>query len=273
MADISSVPSVSSDPDPLFALEETDAFTERHVATLAAGTAGAVRASGFFGRDACERALDAVHALPPDRNDPARVPLRAFRFGPLLNDYRTGCGGLDERSYWSAADRARGVRDQAALRTDPVTEALERLAAAWGTRPEPATIGGRPVFGGTVRGITNGALIHLDELVREYPDGIFDQQVTAQLAFNAWVRAPESGGHTTVWRRRWHPADEAHREAVGYLPTVVDNCQHLRARPAPGAALLFNPANMHAVEPCEGHRVVIAFFLGLTTQGRLIYWS
>ncbi|MBV6696137.1 hypothetical protein KV557_03230 [Kitasatospora aureofaciens] len=74
---------------------------------------------------------------------------------------------------------------------------------------------GRPLFGGTLREINSGARIHYDEAVREVP-GLFDQHRIAQLAFNTWFLAPESGGETRLWRRRWQPEDEQHRISYGF---------------------------------------------------------
>lgn len=38
--------------------------------------------------------------------------------------------------------------------------------------------------------------------------------------------------------------------------------------------MIFNPANLHAVEPVTaGRRIAVGFFLGLTTTGQLVTWS
>jgi hypothetical protein len=200
--------------------------------------------------------------------------VRIARFGPALNDYRRPDGTLDASRYWLAAEEARTTWSAAGLRPDPVQIALAALGTAWGAAVAPATISGRPVFGGTLREINAGALVHFDDVNREYPPGVFDQQVVAQLAFNAWVAVPAQGGATSVWRRRWQPEDEAHREAYGYANRVVERVQSVTLAPEVGDGLLFNPNNLHAVEPNPGHRrIVFAFFLGLTTTGQLIYWS
>ncbi len=259
--------------DPLFALLVADAYTDRHIAALAAGTAAAVHIPGFLDEPTCAVTIKSTNRLPIDDYDPTRVPVRIARFGPALNDYRGSDGALHER-YWQAANAARIAWTAARLRPDPVAIALARLGAAWGSAIAPATISGRPVFGGTLREINNGAFVHFDEVVREYPDGLFDQQVIAQLAFNLWIAAPESGGETTMWRRRWRPDDETHRTGYGYTPSTVRGCQHISLRSSAGDALLFNSANLHAVAPNPGQRrVAFAFFLGLTVTGTLIFWS
>ncbi|MGW5051375.1 2OG-Fe(II)-dependent halogenase WelO5 family protein [Actinokineospora sp. NPDC004072] len=258
--------------DPLFTAVEAGGFSEQHIASLVAGTAAAVRVPGFLDQQTCVEVMGALGGLPVGEYDPARVPNRVVRFGPALNDFRTADGGLDAGRYWPAATAAKLAWERARLRPDPVAVALGKLGTAWGSAVTPATIDGREVFGGTVREINDGALIHCDEVVRELPHG-FDQAVVAQLAFNLWVAAPESGGQTVIWRRRWQPEDDARRDAYGYRSTTVEGCQHVSLRPQVGDALLFNPVHLHAVNPCKGRRVAFAFFLGLTTTGRLVVWS
>jgi hypothetical protein len=265
---------VTTELDPLFTAVDTTAFRDRHIAQLAAGTVAAVRVPAFLDRSVCASALAAADRLPTADYDPARVPTPIVRFGPALNDYRTASGGLDTGRYWQAAEDARATWQRAGLRPDPITISLGLLGTGWGAAVVPATIGGRPVFGGTLREINAGALVHFDDVNREFPGGVFDQDVVAQLAFNVWVAVPSEGGATSVWRRRWEPADEAHREAYGYANRVVDRVQSVTLAPELGDGLLFNPNHMHAVGPNPGERrVAFAFFLGLTTTGQLICWS
>lgn len=260
--------------DPLFTAVEVPEFTDRHLANLAAGTVAAVRVPRFLDAAACRAALGAVDRLPTGDYDPSRVPTRIVRFGPALNDFRGPDGRLDGDRYWVAAEVARLAWQQAGLRPDPVAVSLARLGSAWGAAVIPATIGGRPAFGGTLREINAGALIHFDDINREFPAGVFDQEVVAQLAFNVWVEVPVSGGGTSVWRHRWEPADERSREAYGFGPSTVGGCQRVSQVPELGDGLLFNPANFHAVDPNPGERrIAFAFFLGLTTTGQLIAWS
>ena len=260
--------------DPLFTAVEAPEFTDRHLAALAAGTVAAVRVPGFLDPAACESALAAMDRLPTGDYDPARVPTPIVRFGPALNDYRKPDGVLDGDRYWLAAEAARMAWQHAGLRPDPIAVSLARLGSAWGAAVSPATIGGRPAFGGTLREINNGALIHFDDINREFPGGVFDQNVVAQLAFNVWVAVPQSGGITSVWRRRWEPSDEQVRQAYGFLPSTVAGRQSVSTALELGDGLLFNPANFHAVDPNPGdRRIAFAFFLGLTTTGQLIFWS
>jgi hypothetical protein len=260
--------------DPLFTALDIPDVTDRHLANLAAGTLVAVRVPGFLDMAACQATMAALDRLPTADYDPGRVPNRIVRFGPALNDYRGADGHLDAQRYWHDAEAASAAWHRRGMHPDPIAVCMARLGSAWGAAVTPATINGRAVFGGTLREINAGTLIHYDDINREFPTGLFDQDITAQLAFNAWAAVPASGGVTTIWRHRWKPADEQHRDAYGYRPGAVQHCQHVRLAPGLGDGLLFNPANFHAVEPIPGgRRIALAFFLGLTTTGRLIAWS
>ncbi|MEW2578386.1 2OG-Fe(II)-dependent halogenase WelO5 family protein [Streptomyces syringium] len=268
------MPGTATTLDPLFTATSAPHFTDRHIAQLTAGTCAAIRVPHFLDQPTCDSTLTALHRLPTTDYDQARVPTRIVRFGPALNDFRTPDRKLDTERYWATADSARAAWTHAAMRPDPIAISLARLGTAWGAAITLATINGRPVFGGTLREINSGALIHYDDINREFPHGCFDQDIVAQLAFNTWVHAPATGGETTVWRHRWEPANEDHRTAYGYHPTTVEHTQSVTLSPQTGDALLFNPANFHAVQPNPGgRRIAFAFFLGLTTTGQLIAWS
>ncbi|WP_282797590.1 proline hydroxylase [Streptomyces sp. CC224B] len=183
--------------DPLFTAVDAPSFTDRYLATLAAGTLAAVRVPGFLDEAACAAALAAAARLPTADYDASRVPTPIVRFGPALNDYRGPGGRLQAARYWRDAEAARAAWQRAGMRPGPIAVCLARLGCAWGTAVAAATIDGRQVFGGTLREINAGALVHYDDINREFPAGLFDQQVLAQLAFNVWVSAPESGGTST----------------------------------------------------------------------------
>ncbi|CAL9450132.1 L-gamma-glutamyl-L-propargylglycine hydroxylase BesE [Streptomyces sp. enrichment culture] len=272
---VRTTPAPPAGGDPLFTAVDAPAFTARHLARLASGTLAAVRVPRFLGPAGCRAVTEALDRLPTAPYDPGRVPTPVLRFGPALNDYRLPSGGLDAERYWAEADAARTAWERAAISPDPVAHALDRLGEAWGAPVEPATIGGRAAFGGTAREINAGLLMHYDDINREFPCGLFDQDVIAQLAFNLYVSVASGGGATTVWRHRWDPADEEHRDAYGYRPRAVEGSQCVELPPHLGDGLLFCPAHFHAVAANEGagRRIAFAFFLGLTSGGRLVVWS
>ncbi|MGW3150924.1 hypothetical protein ACWDG1_41070 [Streptomyces sp. NPDC001177] len=195
-----------------------------------------------------------------------------MRFGPALNDYRGSDSDVDTERYWRDAEAARAASQRAeCARADRYLSGRPRLRL--GADVTPATIGSRAFFGGTLREINAGALIHYDDINREIPTGVFDQDIVAQLAFNVWVAVPAAGRHDhgvaappLGARRRTAPP------GIRLPPDVVGHCQHVCVTPQRGDALLFNPTTFHAVEPARNGRR-IAFFLGLTTTGQFIAWS
>ncbi len=71
---------------------------------------------------------------------------------------------------------------------------LARLGTAWGSAVVPATVEGRAVFDGTLREINARLLMHYDDINREFPDGVFDQDTVAQPAFSLYVSVADGGG-------------------------------------------------------------------------------
>ncbi len=258
--------------DPMFTAVDVPAFSHRHINDIATGSLAAARVRSFFDQAALDSMLTALHRLPTVDYYPVRTAMT--RFGPALNDYRDP-PGLDAPRYWRDAEAARHLWREVSMEPDPRLMSLDALGDAWGTKLVPATICGRPTFVGMLREINSGTLVHYDDIHLEYPGGLFDQKIVAQLTFNVWLKAPEDGGATTVWRHRWEPADDARRYRYGYRPDVVDGRQHLTLTPALGDALLFNPNNYHMVRP-NGHggrRITLTFFLGVATAGDLVVWS
>ncbi|WP_318199377.1 proline hydroxylase [Streptomyces sp. SCL15-4] len=261
--------------DPVFPAVEAVAFTRQHIDDLAAGLLGTVRVPGFFGRPALDTMLTSLHRIPVVSFDLDRMQHPMARFGTALNDYRTPELALDAGRYWHDADTARRQWAEIRMTPDPLELALDALGRAWGVRPVPATVGGRPAFVGMLREVNDGTFIHYDDINREYRGGLFDQKVVAQLAFNAWLTAPLEGGTTTVWRHRWEPADEDRRHGYGFQPTAVENDPYVTLSPTAGDALLFNANNYHIVRPSAPgqRRIALACFLGITAGGELVIWS
>ncbi|MFV2195046.1 proline hydroxylase [Nocardiopsis sp. LOL_012] len=258
--------------DPFFVASEVSVATRGDIASLIAGTSAAVRIPSLLPKDVCSMTMEAMESLQLEMYDRERVDPPIARFGPVLNDYRHN-GQLKEE-YWEHADRARSIWRSADFTPDPLKMCREMISNSWGEGVQPAKRQGRDLFVGTVREINSGAHMHYDEIVREYPSGVVDSTIVAQLAFNAYISVPDRGGDTVVWRRRWQPSDVRQRRGYGYEESLAGNVQHVTIKPCVGDGLIFDPRNYHAVRACEGgRRVAIAFFLGFTDQGKLLLWS
>ena len=265
---------VSTNDSPIYTLfdtETTDALTRDHLLRLAAGVLGAVRVTGFSSRDDCAAVMDALadHALGSYDHHLIWPPIA--KLGPAAYDFY-GTGSLDDR-YWDVAAESVAVRSTLLRGGDPLDAAFARVRTAWGDDVVPATCRGRPMFAGMIREIAHGAKLHFDEIVREFP-GALDEPPASFLTLNWYLSMPESGGETSVYRRRWRPADERYRDGYGYTAEVVAGEPVAVVRPEVGDAVIFDSRNLHAVGPVAGgRRVSLSFFLGVTGRGPLTAWS
>ncbi|WP_125778217.1 2OG-Fe(II) oxygenase family protein [Antribacter gilvus] len=257
----------------LFDVVSTDSLTREHIVSLAAGTTAAVQVKNFFDVGFCTEIMDALETCELGAYDEQVVVPRIAKLGPAA--YDAYFDGQLADSYWEHADQATTTRRSLVSGRDPLWTAFDRLESAWGTsRIDCATVGGRQLFAGMIREINKGARMHFDEVVREFP-GVFDEMPLVQLAFNCHLAMPETGGEATVFRRRWHPQDENHRDGYGYSAELVEGQPNVSLRTEVGDAMLFDPRNYHRVEPATGagRRVTLSFFIGITADGRLIAWS
>lgn len=258
--------------DPLFRIDTVRALRQDDLIRTATQTSACAHVRGFLGPGLCARLVGLIDMMPLGSVDQERVSPPVLRFGPTLNDFALD-GRLDS-AYWGHVESARSAWAAAGLPYDPMRICLERIGDAWGAPTLPARIQGRGVLAGTIRESNGGLRVHFDEVAREFPNGLFDQNLIAQLAMNVYLTMPEAGGETTIWRRTWTPADEEARIGFGYDQRLVDGVQSVAVRPAPGDALIFNPRFYHAVSPGQGgRRVSVAMFLGLAADGTIAVWS
>lgn len=252
----------------LFEAETTDRLTQGHLLRLAAGIVGLVQVKGFFSTSECEsivKALD-LHEMGAYNFTPPIAKL-----GPAAYDfYKTG---LLSEEYFAKAELDGKSRSSLLDGDDPLLLATSRLADVWGSAVEPATSEGRTMYAGMIREINKSALMHFDEVVRECPTAM-DLPPVAQIAFNCHLTKPNGGGDAVVFRRKWMPADEQHRDGYGYQGYLTEGEPSLSANPDVGDVVLFDPRNYHLVTPvASGRRITLSFFIGVTGMGPLIVWS
>lgn len=252
----------------LFGQVSTDRLTADHLLGLGAGVIGALHVRNFFSAEQCGQIIDGLDRAEMGSYD-FTPPIA--KLGPAAYDfYKTG--ELGDR-YFEQAERDATARSGLMGGKDPLAAAMRHIGDAWGLPVVPATSGGRPMFAGMIREINNGARMHFDEIVRECPSAM-DRLPVCQLAFNCFLSVPDAGGAGVVYRRRWRPADEDHRDGYGYSVALVEGEPEVSSSPEVGDAMLFDPRNYHLVEPCGGgRRVTLSFFLGITGSGPLIVWS
>ncbi|MER5770047.1 2OG-Fe(II)-dependent halogenase WelO5 family protein [Streptomyces sp. NPDC001985] len=255
----------------LFGLDVVDEMDAGRMSRVAAGVLGAVRVRNFFSPHECRTTVASLVQDAMGEYDQRLVGRRIAKLGPAVFDYYNSA--RVEPSYWEEAAAAARVRSRLLDGRDPLGLAGDRLAAAWQQEVTPATVGGAPLFAGMIREMYQGAGLHFDEVEREFPAGL-DETPLSQLAFNCYLETPPDGGALTVFRRRWRPDDEHHRDGYWYRPEVVAGEPSLTVAPATGDAIVFDPRNYHMIEANRGgRRVTLSFFIGFSRHGNLLLWS
>jgi L-gamma-glutamyl-L-propargylglycine hydroxylase len=269
---------ITTNPGPtptnlLFDCDTCEELDRKHFLRLSAGVCGAVKVRNFFHRGECATIMKNLETCTMGSYDEQLVRPRIPKLGPAAFDYYQ-TGGLN-RSYWEHAAQSSAVRSSLLNDADPLGRAMSRIAKAWGSSVRPLTSNGHPMFAGMIREMTNGAGIHFDELVREFP-GAPDEIPVAQLAFNCHLTMPEAGGELHIFRRRWKPEDEPSRgDSYWYPEDIFLGDRYISVLAEIGDAVFFDPRNYHRILPRrgKGRRVTFSFFLGLSGSGDLLVWS
>lgn len=128
-------------------------------------------------------------------------------------------------------------------------------------------------FAGLIRHI-NIALLHIDFAQLDAPDWKIGN-VTSQLVWNLYVKAPSTGGVSKVYNRQWQPDDEKYKilGSYGYDYSLVANSEVKHNIPVTGDLVIFNSRNFHEVVPAIGERITISSFIGKMPGGDLVFWS
>jgi hypothetical protein len=160
---------------------------------------------------------------------------------------------------------------------DPVEEVIDAFDAAWPGRVGPAEEDGRPYFVGIYRrGGGGGVKIHADWGPRD-GEGWMIERITGQLAWNLFFSSPTSGGELIVYDYPWEPHLEEHagQRFSDYDPKLFESSRRVEVPPDPGALIIFNSRNAHAVGPAANGeaRVAVGSFIGVTDEGNLAFWS
>lgn len=265
---------VSSTESPiytLFDLAVVDELDRKHLLDLFAGVLGSIRIRGFSTADEGAAIVEALADCPMGSYNVQTVVPFIAKLGPAAYDFYGEHGLTDD--YWGNSEESSRHRSKLMSGIDPLDYAVAKLSRAWGAPLRRATSGGREMFAGMIRETNGGMRLHWDEIAREFP-GALDDMAVCQIAFNWYVSMPEQGGESVVYRHKWRPADEAHREGYGYQESVYADEPCVSTRPEAGDAVLFDPRNYHTVRPSvAGRRISMSFFLGITGDGSLIYWS
>lgn len=255
-----------------FSLISSGDFTAESILSVASGKVAAIDIPDFFTISECNIILEALQTVQLGSYDEQFVIPRINKLGPAAFDFYED-GELDQR-YWNHAEQSERSRSVLLDGQDPLDLAMERIQNDWPGPIRLATTAQGPLFAGMIRQINNGAKMHYDDVINEFP-GVLDPEPIAQLAFNCFLDAPSHGGEATVYRRRWRPEDQNHRDGYGYSTTLVEGVESVEIPARKGSATVFDPRNYHRVAPSKpgSNRVTLSFFLGVLADRSLVIWS
>ncbi|YAG09203.1 Prolyl 4-hydroxylase alpha subunit Fe(2+) 2OG dioxygenase domain-containing protein [Nostoc sp. DSM 114167] len=182
----------------------------------------------------------------------------------------------DKRGYFDAVEKANKTYNQVtSLSFDPLkrltTILRQNVSSQVQIAYENEAYG--YYFAGLIRQI-NVALLHIDFAGLDAPDWVIGN-ITSQLVWNLYVKAPNQGGVCKVYNRQWQPEDEKYKTpgSYGYDRSLIATSEVKHNIPLTGDLVIFNSRNFHEVLPGMGERITINSFIGKMPGGDLVFWS
>jgi len=254
-----------------FNLDES-IFTANTLVALFRNDIPAIRISQFATSAECQQLAEASEFVGFDFYENVVPPIG--RIGITQFEF----GNSRKLEYFDAVHQAVSRRQQiVSLSFDP----LERLAKLLRQDiPSNVRIGIAQesnclsqYFAGLIRHI-NVALLHVDFAQLDAPDWEVGRCVE-QLAWNLYLKVPESGGECVVHNRQWCADDEEYKvpNSYGYDMSLVKSVQSRHITPVVGDLVLFNSRNFHQVLLGYGERITMSSFIGKIPNGDLMFWS
>lgn len=239
---------------------------------LFSGQIAGICIPGFLNRKECADLSQRAEEL--EFKDYLNVTPRIGRVGITVFEY----DNLGKPSYFGAVQQANRRIAQIA---NGICNPLERVMDWLKTMSPRAQVsiaheqGFGPYFAGLFRRIEEGTLIHVDFAPAEHPTwGV--AQVTAQLAFNVYIKCPDAEpGVVHIWEKQWEALDEIQRVrgTYGYLPNIVEKIPSAAIVPQPGMLMVINTRNFHQVSAAAGMRIAISAAIGRMPNDNIVVWS
>ena len=229
-----------------------------------------IRISNFASSEECNKLALAIEKVGFDFYKNVEPPIG--RIGITQFEYRN----RDKLGYFDAVKKANATYHQVtSLSFDPLkrlaTTLRQNVSSKVKIAYEDEAYGN--YFAGLIRQI-NIALLHIDFAQLDAPNwGIGN--VTSQLVWNLYVKAPSQGGICKVYNRQWQPDDEKYKTpgSYGYDSSLVTKSEVKHNIPLTGDLVIFNSRNFHEVLPGIGERITISSFIGKMPGGDLVFWS
>lgn len=236
----------------------------------------AIRVNGFASPEACDAFAGAVLASRDLKRFSIDVP--AFYIGVSQFEYRQNEGRKAEHfsEVERVSDQLQAIFDAS---IDPVLGMIDLLSA---NTAADVRVAEEPGYGPycpcVIRHANAGLHTHSDFAPFNSP-GWAIADIDAQITWNLYVQAPDSGGETTVYHLDWEPSSpEAGKRGLpdnGF--ELREDLETFTFNPVKGDVVLFNPRNPHMVsggQSSQGsNRISVGSFVGRLPQGDLIVWG
>lgn len=140
-------------------------------------------------------------------------------------------------------------------------------------------IDGRVCSAGLVRCQEDGAdiLAHLDHVGWDVPNSIEAQQIEAQITAVLLLSQGASGGETLIRPVRLGKPQYDAKRLSGRATYAIDDAELpgplVTLRPQVGDLMLFDARHVHRVNPAQGRRYSLSFFIGVCRDGHLVIFS
>ncbi|MDZ8189306.1 MAG: hypothetical protein RMX96_31265 [Nostoc sp. ChiSLP02] len=229
-----------------------------------------IRIPKFASSEECNKLALAIEKVGFDFYRNVEPPIG--RIGITQFEYRN----RDKLGYFDAVKKANTTYNQVtSLSFDPLkrlaTTLRQNVSSKVKIAYEDEAYG--DYFAGLIRQI-NIALLHIDFAQLDAPNWRIGN-ITSQLVWNLYVKAPSQGGICKVYNRQWQPKDEKYKipDSYGYDSSLVANSEVKHNIPLIGDLVIFNSRNFHEVLPGIGERITISSFIGQMPGGDLVFWS
>ncbi|MCW5315489.1 hypothetical protein GTQ43_17240 [Nostoc sp. KVJ3] len=229
-----------------------------------------IRISKFASFEECNKLSLAIEKVGFDFYKNVEPPIG--RIGITQFEYRN----RDKLGYFDEVKKAQTTYNQViSLSFDPLQRLATMLRQNVSNKVQIAyenEVCGN-YFAGLIRHI-NIALLHIDFAQLDAPDWEIGN-ITSQLVWNLYVKAPTQGGVCKVYNRQWQSEDEKYKTpgSYGYDYSLVATSEVKHNIPLAGDLVIFNSRNFHEVLPGIGERITISSFIGKMPGGDLVFWS
>ncbi|ALF56359.1 hypothetical protein ACX27_12185 [Nostoc piscinale CENA21] len=229
-----------------------------------------IRISKFSSIEECHKLALAIEKVGFDFYRNVEPPIG--RIGTTQFEYRN----RDKSGYFDAVKKASQTYNKVtSLAFDPLKRLATILRQNVSSKIEIAYENENYgyYFAGLIRQI-NIALLHIDFAQLDAPDWRIGN-ISSQLVWNLYIKAPSQGGICKVYNRQWQPDDEKYKipGSYGYNSSLVANSEVKQNIPITGDLVIFNSRNFHEVLPGIGERITISSFIGKMPGGDLVFWS